>query len=183
MTRWLIALALVAALAIGWVVLGARQLLEPAAGTPRPELFAIEQGATMTSVARRLEEAGMVRSARAMRWLARWQDVDERLHVGEYELSPHESPAAILEKITTGDVKTWAVTVPEGSRIDDIADRLAAAGLADRGAFVDAATDPALAAELGVPGESLEGYLYPDTYPLPRGLPPAILTATRGRQV
>ncbi len=64
------------------------------------------------------------------------------------------------------------VTFPEGETLWDVADRLDAAGVCDRDSFVAVATDPAFAAALGVPGESLEGFLFPDTWELERGAAP-----------
>jgi len=176
--RWIAIAGVGVALLGAGLVWQARQRLEPVSDQPRPTLFEIERGASMASVARRLEETGLVRSALALRLLARWQHVDGRLHVGEYELSPDQEPAEILDVVTTGRVKTWPVTLPEGSRIGDIAARLDEAGLADHDAFVRAATDASLAAELGVPAATLEGYLYPDTYQLARGLEPAEIART-----
>jgi UPF0755 protein len=182
MTRWLVVATLIGGLLGGGLAIRAGQLLEPASETARPTLFTIERGATTKAVAHRLEEAGIVQSALALRWLARWRGLDARLHVGEYELSPDQSPDEILEIVTTGRVKTWPVTVPEGSRIEDIARRLEEAGLVEGSAFEAAATDPGLTAELGVPGDSLEGYLFPDTYQLPRGLEAAEVARTMVRQ-
>jgi UPF0755 protein len=131
----------------------------------------VAAGESLGHVAERLQAAGLVRSARALKIFARWNELDGRLHVGEYELSPHESSAQILDAITSGRVKTWPVTVPEGTRASEIALRLQEAGLADAEAFMAVVRDPDVAHALGVPGDTLEGYLYPDTYQLPHGLP------------
>jgi UPF0755 protein len=102
--------------------------------------------------------------------MARYNGMDGRLHVGQYELSPHQSTKQILEDITQGRVKTWRVTLPEGSRAEEIAERLEASGLVDGKQFRAALGDPKLAAELNISTPNFEGYLYPDTYWLPRGL-------------
>ena len=158
-------LLVVGALAAAFVE--ARDRLAPASETPAPRIFVIERGEPFGGIARRLEDAGLIKSALAARAAGRWQGIDGSVQVGEYELSPHQSVSEILEVVTSGRVKTWPVTVPEGSRASDIARRLAEAGLVEEEAFLTAVADPALAAELGVPGETLEGYLYPDTYQLP----------------
>ena len=62
--------------------------------------------------------------------------------------------------------------IPEGLRAAEIADRLDAAGLADRETFLAVVFDPDSPARMGVEGGSLEGYLFPDTYRFARGLPP-----------
>ncbi|MDG2051875.1 MAG: endolytic transglycosylase MltG [Myxococcota bacterium] len=175
--------AVVLVLVVG--VLGVRkaeELLQPAAERPAPELFRVEAGESMSGIARRLQERGLLRSARATRWLARYEGLDGQLQVGEYELSPDQTPESILGMITTGRVKTWSLTIPEGSRAAEIAQRLEDQGLGEASAFIQAANDPEWAAALGVPGSSLEGYLYPDTYTLPRGLSEREITAIMVRE-
>ena len=170
--RWLAALILVGMGSVFILAEYGRTQLEPAATEPAPRLFDVHPGNTFASVARRLEDEGLIRDARLATWLARYNEMDGRLHVGQYELSPHQSTQDILEVITQGRVKTWRVTLPEGSRADEIADRLAASGLVDGEQFKAALRNPALAEELDVPTTDFEGYLYPDTYWLPQGLSP-----------
>ncbi|MFP6641912.1 MAG: endolytic transglycosylase MltG [Myxococcota bacterium] len=147
-----------------------RSLLEPVSTAPAPQLFEVSAGTSFASVARRLEQGGLIRSARMATFVARYNGMDGQLHVGEYELSPDQSTREVLEAITTGQVKTWRVTVPEGSRAEDIALRLEASGLVSADTFRSALRNTQLANELGVPSRDFEGYLFPDTYQLPRGL-------------
>ena len=92
------------------------------------------------------------------------------MRAGEYELSPHSSAIELFEHIAAGRVKTHPIVVPEGLRASEIAQRLEDAGLIDADEFLAVAFDPTVPEELGVQGHSLEGYLYPETYRLPRGL-------------
>jgi len=82
------------------------------------------------------------------------------------------SPEEILGMLERGDVATWEVVVPEGFTAAQIGARLEAAGLADAAAFAAVVNDPATAAALGVEGDTLEGYLFPETYRLQRELEP-----------
>ena len=170
--RWLAALILVGMGSVFILAEYGRTQLEPAATEPAPRLFDVHPGNTFASVARRLEDEELIRDARLATWLARYNEMDGRLHVGQYELSPHQSTQEILEVITQGQVKTWRVTLPEGSRAEEIAERLAASGLVDGEQFKAALRNHALAEELDVPTTDFEGYLYPDTYWLPQGLSP-----------
>jgi UPF0755 protein len=104
--------------------------------------------------------------------------VADELRSGEYALSPTLSPAQILGRIVAGRVRTLEVVIPEGLTAAEIAGRLEAVGLADADAFLGAVRDPTLAAALGVEGESLEGYLFPETYQLARGLEPREIART-----
>jgi UPF0755 protein len=159
-----------------------RALLEPVASEPRLQLFEVAPGDSLGRVAQRLEAMGLVRSATATKLFARYEGIASRLQVGEYELSPDQSTGAILDAIVSGRVKTYPVTIPEGIRASEIALRLEAAGLVESGLFLSVVDDPAVARSLGIAGDSLEGYLYPDTYHLPRGLSPREVALTMVKQ-
>ena len=180
---WVLGALLATALLLAGALLRYGQsLLEPLGGEPRTQIFVVERGESLSGVARRLEEEGLIRSARASVLAARYEGIEGRLQVGEYELSPLLSSLEILQKLTTGNVKTYAATLPEGSRATEIAERLEEAGLVEADAFLSLVEDPEFAASLGLGAESLEGYLYPDTYRLPRNMAPGDVARTLVRQ-
>ena len=76
----------------------------------------------------------------------------------------------VLRRLESGRVVTHQVTIPEGFTALDIAQLLASERLADPVRFMALVGDPALATRLGLPGPTLEGYLFPDTYRLSRGM-------------
>ena len=168
----LVGLGLVASVAAGIEI---AHRLAPAAPGGEPQVFADERGQALWQVARDLEKSGLVRDAQALVWLARFRGVEGRIHAGEYEISPAQTPQQVLDQITSGRVRSYRVVLPEGIRASEMAARLEAAGLTDAQAFLEAAEDPALAKSLDVPADRLEGYLYPETYDLPRNLPPETL--------
>lgn len=154
----------------------------------RPEqVFEVRSGESLHSLSRRLREAGILDDhvllgPRLLVWYARLLGVDREVKRGEYDLSPSMAPAEILEKLVEGTVKTHAVTLREGLRLDEIAAALEAAGLAEADAFLQRARDPELARTLDVEAETLEGYLYPETYRFPRGADPREMVETMIRQ-
>ncbi len=160
-------LGLAGAVVGGYVVFAA---LEPA----RPgeeettELFRIEPGQGLNQVANRLERAGLIKNARMTSLYGRVRGDAGKLHSGEYEVSAGWSARTILDRLTSGRVKTYEVVIPEGTRASEIATRLEAAGVADAADFLAAVQDQEVAARLGIGETSLEGYLYPETYRLPR---------------
>jgi UPF0755 protein len=167
--RLALATLVLLALAIG---LAARSTLAPASDVPREVVLEVPRGATLGEVARRLEEAGVIRSARVFGWLARLRGDAEALRAGEYALSPTLRPSEVLERIASGAVMTHRVVLPEGLTASEVAARLEAAGLAAGAEFLGVAQDASVAAQLGVEGATLEGYLFPETYELAKGLPP-----------
>lgn len=161
---------LIAAALGAWWVQRALSPVDTDAGRARTVAFQVEPGDTMGRIAMELEAEGLIRDSRVTRWFAKAEDMASRLKVGEYELSGALSTPEILAVLVEGRVQTHAVSIPEGLRASEIADRLAAAGLAERDAFLDVVFDPAAPARLGVEGPSLEGYLFPESYRFARGL-------------
>jgi len=176
---WLTAAVLCACVAAGGWLWIQRSLAPVDEDTGRAQLlaFEVEPGDSLGHVADALEAKGLIRNAKVTRWLAKAEDLSSQIKVGEYELSATQSTREILETLVKGRVRTHAVVIPEGQRASEIADRLAAAGLADREEFLEVVFDAAVAGRLGVEGSSLEGYLFPDTYLFARGLTPEQIAA------
>jgi UPF0755 protein len=161
----------IAALLGGGATLAAvRWALSPLMSAAPGSLFYVRSGASLAEVAGELESRGLIRSAFAFEWLARYRGRAGDLQVGEYQLSAAQGPEEILSTIAEGKVETYAVVIPEGLTAQQIGDRLEAAGLVSAAEFRPFLEDPASAVKLGVEGSSLEGYLFPETYRLPHGL-------------
>jgi len=102
------------------------------------------------------------------RLLARLTGKAQALKAGEYIFAPGLTPYQVLQLLAEGKVVQRPVTVPEGVDLNRIADILAMDGWVDRDRFLELARQPALIADLGLRVDSLEGYLFPDTYYLSR---------------
>ncbi len=178
--RWIVLAAVLATLVIvtGGSALWLRRALSPRDLGASPVVLTIERGMTLSVVAQRLERAGVVRSARATELAGRRFRLGARLQAGEYELSPADDALAVLQQIVEGRVRTFELVIPEGFDARQIAERIGENGLGDSAAFLALVRDAAVAAEFGVAGPDLEGYLFPATYRLPRGLAPRELAAT-----
>jgi UPF0755 protein len=89
---------------------------------------------------------------------------------GEYEFDGAQFPDEVIGKLDRGEVKLYRFTIPEGLRADEIAPIVGATGICAADEFLRLARDSATAKKLGVPASSLEGFLFPDTYSVPRGV-------------
>ncbi|MDJ0853066.1 MAG: endolytic transglycosylase MltG [Myxococcota bacterium] len=173
MRRWLAVLAAlfaVGCVALAGVLFMVREALAPADPNGAEVVFTVSPGQSVAAVAAALQREGLVRDARAVRGLARWHGLENKVQVGEFAVSAAMTPEEILRKIVSGQVVTYPLVLPEGLRLEEIADRVAETGLVDRDAFLAVARDPASATAFGVEGDTLEGYLFPETYRLPRGI-------------
>jgi UPF0755 protein len=121
-------------------------------------------------IAQTLWEAGVIRSRWSFLALAYMQGSPTRLKAGEYEFTHGMSLREILQKLESGRVVTHQVTIPEGFTARDIARLLAGEKLVSADRFMALAADSQFVEALGVRGETLEGYLFPDTYRLTRGM-------------
>lgn len=134
----------------------------------------IGQGATASDVARQLREKGLDVSARLFRLVSRLSGADHRIHAGEYRVAPSMSTLDLLDLFRRGKVVEYRVTIPEGFTAAEIAERLENLGLVGRQAFLEVVDKPGLAFPNGLPESlkginTLEGFLFPDTYLFTRG--------------
>jgi len=177
-----LAAALVLALAglSAWIVRG---LYVPAGVSQEQRSFVIPAGEAFSQVVRRLESEGLLPQRigfgpAVVVAYAQLRGLDRAMKSGEYALAPALSPVEILEKISEGKIATRPVTLPEGLNVWEIGERIEGSGIAAAREIVELAFSPEFAAELDVSADSLEGYLYPETYRFERGTDPrAILRA------
>jgi UPF0755 protein len=99
--------------------------------------------------------------------LAKVLGLSKKLPAGEFRLLLGQRPGDLLRQLATAKPIQYAVTIPEGLRIEEVADIFAAGAWCDRDRFIALAHDPEFIQSLGLTSvNSLEGYLYPDTYNL-----------------
>jgi len=106
---------------------------------------------------------------------------DPPLKAGEYRFGEPASTVDVLDKLIRGEVVQHRVTVIEGLTLEETADALAGAGFGARERFLAAMRDPTPIADLDPRAETLEGYLYPDTYAFSRGVTESDVVATMVR--
>lgn len=127
-------------------------------------LVRLEPGSSASAAARILADAGIIRSPRLFLALVKLSGKDQKIQAGSYLLARGSSAFTVMDALVNGDVARKRMTIPEGSTSQAIARLLEEGGLVPAKVFLEAIADPKLAAELGLPGGSLDGYLYPDTY-------------------
>jgi len=167
--RTLDLLLTLAGLVAVFAAVGYIHFLAPASSERHLKVVTIQPGASFTEIARILETNGIVRDRRSFYLLARIREAIPKVKAGEYEVHTHMTPSEVLAKIVRGDVIKYPITIPEGFNLYQIGEVLEKAGVSPQKAFTDKARDPNFVASLGFEGDSLEGYLFPDTYNFPKG--------------
>jgi len=141
----------------------------PRASTPGPAVrVRIEPGESPEEIGRRLEDMAVIDSASQFEVLVALMGYDRLLQAGEYEFDQHTAALEVVYRIRRGQTSPRLVTLVEGWRLEETADAIAAQGI-PRDDFLAAAKagpyDYPFLAELKE-GDSLEGYLFPATYPV-----------------
>jgi len=170
MKRALLVLVTLIVLAAGafatWLLVGAEQ---PFKGYSGPEQFVeIPPGAGPASIARRLAESGVIRDPYSFRIALAKSGQARRLQAGEYRFDRPMNSHEVIEKIAKGDVFLRPITFPEGLTIRQMAEIYERDGGGKKADFVHASRNAALIHDIDPMAQDLEGYLFPDTYRLPR---------------
>ncbi|MDY7228415.1 endolytic transglycosylase MltG [Hyalangium rubrum] len=163
---------LAGAAAGGWYFLRERRITAFASAPvtlPTAATVEIPSGTGPKRLAQLLAEAGVVTDADLLYLYIRREQLGPRLQAGEYEFTGTLTPGQALEKIVSGQVKTYRFTVPEGLRAEEILPIVASSELKlDLRKLERLAADRRFLADIGVPAGSIEGFLYPDTYTFTR---------------
>ena len=174
----LVVVVLVAGGAAASVFYMVNRIQQPYKGFPEPERFVeIPSGTGAAEIRRRLVEAGVVSDELSFRAALMWTGQSRALKAGEYRFDRPMSVVDVVEKLARGDVYGHPITFPEGLTIREMADIVESRGFGKADEFIKAARDGSLVNDLDPAAKDLEGYLFPETYTLPRGTPVATLVS------
>jgi UPF0755 protein len=170
----LLLIVLIAGGAAAWMWYG---IAKPYQDFPAGGVFVdVPRGASQRHVAYLLKTNGVVRSAMGFELYAR-RHPKRTLQAGEYFFDHAMTGREVFWKLANGQVYQQPFTVREGETMFDIAHDLEAGKFMPAGDFVFAASDPALIRDFAPDAKTLEGFLFPATYELPRHPAASELTA------
>lgn len=150
-----------------------------------PVLIKVESGDGAGKIGNRLKQSGVIDNAASFQRLAKISGSETGLAAGEYEFLPGTSVLDALVRIRSGLTASHIVGIPEGLRLEEVANLLEKRGVVKASDFILAASvfnggqgvDPLL---IGArqPGASLEGYLFPATYSFGKSVRPEDVVVT-----
>lgn len=121
-------------------------------GSQNKIVFTIKKGETSRIIANELYRQNLIRSPVAFFLIARFRGFADALQAGEFRLSPAMDLYTIINSLTHGSADVW-ITIPEGWRKEEIALELTQKLSLPESEFLK---------------NSQEGYLFPDTYLIPK---------------
>jgi UPF0755 protein len=141
----------------------------------------IPHGTSRRAAAHILKRNGVIRSVIAFEIYAR-RHPRRTLEAGEYFFDHPLTGREVFWKLANGEVYQQPFTVREGDTMYDIAQNLEAEKLMKAAEFLKAASEPSQIKDMAPGAKSLEGFLFPATYNLPRHVAPTDLTAMMVRK-
>lgn len=128
-------------------------------------LFDVSPGASMTQIVNDLQDKGFIRNSNLFMMYARLRKMSSKLKVGEYALNKTMNADQILSVLASGKSVTRNFTVAEGLTQFDIAEIFEKSGYGTKAEFFKLVRDKEfIKSLLNEDLESLEGYLFPETY-------------------
>ncbi len=153
--------------ALAWWLDRQADLLRPPSADDTTVVFVVAPGQALSAVASSLESEGLIRDAATFELLARVRGLDREVQAGEHALRRSMSAEEVLAALLVAAGPSVKVTVPEGWRYEQVAERFSEEGVVDEAEFSGLVAS-GMPVERGFPqvpdGASLEGYLFPDTY-------------------
>ena len=141
---------------------------QEASGPQRPVAFTVHKGASGSEVVDDLHEHGVVRCGLVTEWLLRRSGLQDEFRAGTFDLTTNMTPDAAFATLTEAPdpVPTVRLTIPEGYRLTQIADRVHETLGIPVKAFMKATEKKGLALPPYLPADaqSIEGFPFPETY-------------------
>lgn len=148
------------------------ELLIPTTGGSRYMEVFIPKGASFRKAAEILRSQKLIRDRNVFLLLGRLTGADRRIRAGYYSLWGYMSPLDIFRIIRKGQIIEFEVRIIEGDSLSEIADTFEKAGIIGRDDFARLVRDPRFLGSYDIEAASIEGYLFPDTYRIPKGMSP-----------
>jgi UPF0755 protein len=175
MKKWIVlVLAVVLCIALGLIGYAGIRVYTFLSTPPNQQavekIVVIERGMSLRLVAERLEQNGVITDKNLFMILARLSRNGKSIKAGEYKFTISMLPTEVLEILQEGKIFFRTATIPEGYTIFQIAELLDTLGFVDKETFLRLAFDKQVASELNIEADNLEGYLFPNTYNIHRGM-------------
>ena len=168
-TRLIIGFAIIGFGFLAWQGIAMHRFAHnPAGSADAEQIVSVSPGENFTALAAKLKQNGIITHTAKFKLLAVIKGVDKKLKSGEYPLSAAMTPTEVLDVLVSGKSLLYRLTIPEGYTLRQIAEEVAKNELGQSDEFVALATSSEYAANLEIHADTLEGYLFPDTYYFPK---------------
>jgi UPF0755 protein len=132
----------------------------------------IPRGASFRQAIDILYERRLIRDKKMFLLAGRLTGADRRIRAGFYSIWSSMTPFEIFNIIRKGQIIEYEIKILEGDSLMEISLQFEKAGIIGRGEFMNLARSNVFLDSYGIKSESIEGYVFPDTYKIPKGVSP-----------
>jgi UPF0755 protein len=132
----------------------------------------IPRGSTFRQAVDILTKERLVRDKSLFLLLGRINGMDRKIKAGYYSIQGPVSPLTIFRKLKNGQIIEYEITIVEGDSLREIGEKLSGKNIINKEDFTKLSSDKEFLSSHEVEAPTFEGYLFPDTYKIPKGMDP-----------
>ena len=132
----------------------------------------IPRGATFRQAVEILHDRKLIRDKNIFLLVGRLTGADRRIRAGFYSIWSNMSPLDIFKMIRSGQIIEYEIKILEGDTLLEISEQFEKTGIMKKEDFMTLAKNSDFLNSCEVEAKSIEGYIFPDTYRIPKGVPP-----------
>lgn len=160
-------IVVVSGLAVGWAVMEYNAFKKtPLNIAGKSFNYEIKKGMTLTSIAKNMSQQGILEKPRSLHWMAKWLGVANEIKAGEYAFPAGTTTLEFLNKVVSGQVIQYSMTIVEGWNFRQLLD--ATKKNTRLVQTIGTLSQQQIMSKLGYADEHPEGRFYPDTYLFPK---------------
>jgi UPF0755 protein len=158
----------IGALGTGWGLMEYEQFVDtPLTVRESGFRYEVKSGETLTQVSNALSHAGIISKPKYLIWLARFNGQAHKIKAGEYKIDPGTRPPELIQKLVSGEVIQYSLTLIEGITFREM--MVIIADSKDIEHTLKGLNQVRVMSRLGYPKQHPEGRFLPDTYHFPKG--------------
>jgi UPF0755 protein len=132
----------------------------------------IPKGTNFRQAVEILSKEGLVRDKNLFIIIGRLSGLDRKIKAGYYSIHGSMSPFDIFRMLKNGQIIEYEITIVEGDSLREIGEKLSEKNIIDKEDFITLSSDKEFLASHKIDSPTFEGYLFPDTYKVPKGMDP-----------
>lgn len=148
------------------------EFTSPLPGAKKTAEIQIPEGATFRQAVEILDKNGLVRDKKLFIIVGRITGLHRKIRAGYYSITGKKSPWDILMLLKSGQIIEYEITITEGDSLREIGEKLFGTNILDEEEFMEITKDRDFLKKYNIDAPSVEGYIFPDTYKLPKGIEP-----------
>ncbi len=132
----------------------------------------IPKGSSFRQAVEVFSKEGLIRDKNLFLFIGRISRIDRKIRAGYYSVYKSMNSFDLLKVLRRGQIIEYEVTVLEGDSLREVGEKLTEKGIADKEKFDGLVYDKNFLSSYHIKAPSCEGYLFPDTYKIPKGMVP-----------